>query len=172
MDGKRGVAILLVAFLILGLGSSAVAINGKSNRATLRGLKGVGVLVENLSPEAEKEGLSRAQLQADVESKLRKAGIKILTKDESAKVPGEPYLYVNINLNTAKTEDDVYPYSLDILLIQKVSLLRDPKITTYAVTWSTGGVGSISKQTVGELRENVKAIVDVFIKAYHAENPK
>jgi hypothetical protein len=57
-------------------------------------------------------------------------------------------------------------------LIQKVSLLRDPKITTYAVTWSTGGVGSISKQTVGELRENVKAIADVFIKAYHAENPK
>ena len=46
-------------------------------------------------------------------------------------------------MNTAKTEIEVYPYSIDVLLIQQVSLLRDPKQTTYAVPWSTGGVGSI-----------------------------
>jgi hypothetical protein len=40
------------------------------------------------------------------------------------------------------------------------------------VTWSTGGVGSIGKQILGQLRENVEDIVDIFVKAYRAENPK
>ena len=172
MEGKKCLTILLVVFLILAYGSPLCAINGKSNRATLKGLKGVGVLVENLAPEVEKEGLVKDRLQTDVESRLRKAGIKLLTKEESAKTAGEPYLYININLNTAATESDIYPYSIDIVLIQKVSLLRDSKITTYAVTWSAGGVGSIGKQIVGQLRDNVKEIVDIFIKAYQSENPK
>lgn len=172
MTGKKWLMILVGIVLILALGSPTFAINGKSNRATLKGLKGIGVLVENLAPEVEKEGLVKDQLQTDVESKLRKAGIKVLTKEESAKTPGEPYLYININLNTTKTESDIYPYSIDLLFIQKVSLLRDPKITTYAVTWSTGGVGSVGKQILGQLRDNAKEVVDIFIKAYQAENPK
>jgi len=171
MNIKKWFMVLVVIFVVLGWGSSVFAINGKSNRATLKGLKGVGVLVEKLAPEAESAGLVRNQLQSDVESKLQKAGIKVLSKEESAKTPGEPYLYININLNTAKTESDIYPYSIDILLIQKVSLLRDPKITTYATTWSTSGVGSIGKYILGQLPDNIKDIVDIFIKAYQAENP-
>jgi hypothetical protein len=108
----------------------------------------------------------------EVESKLRTAGIKVLTKEEAFNTPGEPFLYININVNMAKTESDIYPYSIDLLLIQKVSLLRDPKLTSYAITWSTGGVGSIAKQIVSQLRENVEAMVDVFIKTYLAENPR
>ena len=159
-------------FLSLFLLSSALAVNGISNRATFRGLKGVGVLVEKLPPEVEQEGLKRDQLQMEVESKLRTAGVKVLTKEEAFNTPGEPFLYININVNIAKTESEIYPYSIDLLLIQKVSLLRDPKLTSYAITWSTGGVGSIGKQILSQLRENVEAMVDVFIKAYLAENPK
>jgi hypothetical protein len=58
------------------------------------------------------------------------------------------------------------------MLIQKVSLLRDPKQTAYAVTWSTGGIGSIGKQILSQLRGSVEEVVDVFIKVYLAENPK
>ena len=77
-----------------------------------------------------------------------------------------------MNVNIAKTESDIYPYSTDLLLIQKVSLLRDPKLTSYVITWSTGGVGSISKPILSQFCESVEAMVDVFIKAYFAENPK
>jgi hypothetical protein len=164
--------IWMVFTLSLSLASLALSINGKSNRATLRDLKGVGVLVENLPPEVEKEGLNRDQLQKTIESKLRKAGIKVFSKEEAFQTPGEPHLYVNINVNIAKTESDIYPYSIDLLLIQRVSLLRNPNLTTYAVTWSTGGVGSIGKTIVGELGESVEGMVDVFIKAYLEENPK
>ena len=129
------------------------------------------MLVEKLPLEVEQEGLKRDQLQMEVESKLRTAGIKVLTKEEASGASGEPYLYININVNIAKTEADIYPYSIDLLLIQKVSLLRDPKLTSYAITWSTGGVGSIGKPILSQLAESVEQMVDIFIKAYLSENP-
>jgi Cdc6-like AAA superfamily ATPase len=173
MKMKRSVVVSIIGiFLSLFLRSSAFAINALSNRATLRGLQGVGVLVEKLPSEVESQGLNRDQLQKEVESKLQKAGIKVLTREEAFNTPGEPFLYVNINVNIAKTESDIYPYSIDPLLIQKVSLLRDPKLTSYAITWSRGGVGSIGKTIVRELGESVEAMVGVFIKTYPDENPK
>jgi Cdc6-like AAA superfamily ATPase len=173
MEKKRYLVVSVIGILLsLFLLSSSFAVNGVSNRATLRGLKGIGVLVEKLPSEVEHEGLKRDQLQMEVESKLQTAGIKVLTKEEAFNTPGEPFLYININVNVAKTESDIYPYSIDLLLIQKVSLLRDPKLTSYAITWSTGGVGSIGKQIMSQLQENVEGMVDVFIKAYLAENPK
>jgi len=172
MDVKKWLMALMVIVLALALGFPAFAINGKSNQATLRGLSGIGVLVEKLAPEVERQGLIGDRLQIEVELKLRMAGIKVLTREESLKTPGAPYLYININVNTAKTESDVYPYSIDVLLIQNVSLLRDPKQTTFAVTWSTGGVGSIEKSMVVQLRDSVEEMVDLFVKAYFSENPK
>ena len=178
MKNSLRIMMVRVLFLLLALALTLTfsyplfAVNGISNRATLRGLKGIGVLVEKLPPEVEQEGLKRDQLQMEVESKLRTAGIKVLTKEEAFNTPGEPFLYININVNIAKTEGDIYPYSIDLLLIQKVSLLRDPKLTSYAITWSTGGVGSIGKPILNQLRENVEAMVDVFIKAYLTENVK
>jgi Cdc6-like AAA superfamily ATPase len=172
MKIRKWLMILIIVTFSLSLTSSVFAINGLSNRATLRGLKGVGVLVEKLPAEVEKEGLDKNELQRAVESKLQSAGIRLLTKEESLRAPGEPYLYININVNVAKTESDIYPYSIDMLFIQKVSLLRDPKLTSYAVTWSTGGVGSIGKPILSQLRESVEAMVDVFVNAYLMENPK
>jgi len=166
------IVMIFASASTLTLSDPIFAINGVSNRATLRGLKGVGVLVEKLPPEVEQEGLKRDQIQIEVESKLRTAGIKVLTREEAFNTPGEPFLYININVNIAKTESEIYPYSIDLLLIQKVSLLRDPNLTSYAITWSTGGVGSIGKTIVRELEEGVEAMVDVFIKAYLDENPK
>jgi len=173
---QKWVKIVLLMVLILTstltLSCPLFAINGKSNQATLRGLQGVGVLVEKLPAEVEKEGLNRLQLQLEVESKLRMAGIKVLTREEVFRTPGEPHLYINVNVNVAKTESDIYPYSIDMLLIQQVSLLRDPNLTTFAVTWSKGGVGSIGKTILSQLQEYVREMVDIFIKAYSEENPK
>lgn len=170
---KRVFLILGINLLFITIAShQLMAINGKSNLATLRGLKGVGVIIENLPPEVEKAGLLKKQLQVEVEFKLRSAGIKVLTREECMKTPGEPYLYINININTSKTESNIYPYTVDAMLIQKVMLLRDPDKITYAVTWSIGGVGSIDKNTLLGLRINVEEVVDKFIIAYLNENQR
>ena len=55
MDRKKWLIVLLVIVLALTLQSPLFAINGKSNRATLRGLSGIGVLIEQLAPEIERE---------------------------------------------------------------------------------------------------------------------
>ncbi len=172
MDSKRWLVVTMAILFLVQWASPGFGIDSKANRATLKGLGGVAVLVENLPAEVEKEGLVRSRLQTEAELKLKMAGIKVLTKEESLKTPGEPYLYISINLNMAKTESDVYPYGIDLLLIQKVSLVRDPNQTAYAVTWSTGGVGSIAKPIVNQLENNVEDILDVFVKAYLSENPK
>jgi len=169
---KWCIVLMLIVLVLVTLESPVFAINSQTNRATLKGLQGISVLIENLSPEVEREGLTKNQLQIEVEFKLRERGIKILSKEESLKTPGEPYLYINVNINMGKTESDIYPYSIDMLLIQKVSLIRNPQQITYAITWSTGGVGSITQQLVSQLRSSVIDMVDIFIKAYLAENPK
>src|SRR2546430_1281063 len=67
-------------------------------RETLKGLSGVGVLVENLRADVEAEGLRKADILTDVELRLRKNGIKVLTGTEQSKAPataGAPCLYVS-----------------------------------------------------------------------------
>jgi hypothetical protein len=142
------------------------ALNSEMNRATLQGLRGVRVLVEDLAPEVEREGLLTDQLQKSVEGRLRSAGIRVLTQEEAVKAPGEPYLYVNININFSKGEEEVCSYSIDVALIQNVTLVRIPKQTSYAVTWSTGGVGLIGKKSLSELKGSVEEILDIFVKAF------
>ena len=172
-SGRSRRALWVVAFLIMTMmGPSSWALNSETNRATLRGLGGVRVLIEDLPPEMQQEGLTKTRLQADVELKLRTAGIKTLTQEECFKTPGEPYLYLNINLNTLKTETDHYAYSIDIGLIQNVALLRDPGQATYAITWSTGGVGLIGKNRLSDLQDSVGDLLSIFVRAFLSVNPK
>jgi len=57
---------------------------------TLKGLHGVEVVVENPGPEVEKHGLTRQQIQTDVELKLRLAGIKVFSEKERLLSAGMP----------------------------------------------------------------------------------
>jgi len=166
------VTLGLVFLFTLFLGTSSLfALTTETNRATLRGLDGVRVLVEDLPPELEQAGLTKNQLQNDVESKLRGAGIKTLSQEECFKTPGEPYFYININVNTTKNEGGLYAYSIDIGLVQNIVLQRDPKQTGYSVTWSTGGLGLIEKKQLNQIRESVEDMVLIFIKAFLSVNP-
>jgi hypothetical protein len=165
-----------LCFWVIGIwifvASPLYALNSEINRATLKGLRGVRVLVEDLAPEVERDGLVKDQLQKSVEGMLRSAGIRVLTQEEAVKAPGEPYLYVNINTNFAKGEEEICSYSIDVALIQNVTLVRVPKQASYAVTWSTGGVGLIGKKSLSELKGSVEEIVDIFVKAFFSVNPK
>ncbi|HSB04593.1 MAG TPA: hypothetical protein VLK23_05310 [Thermodesulfobacteriota bacterium] len=168
---RRSLSLLLTGMLML-MASPLFALNSEMNRSTLQGLKGVRVLVEDFAPEIEREGLAKNQIQKDVEDKLRAGGMRVLTQEEALKIPGEPYLYVNLNVNFSKDGEEVCSYSIDIALIQNVNLVRNPKQTTYAVTWSTGGVGLIKKKSLGQLKESIEDVVDIFVRAFFSVNPK
>jgi len=137
---------------------------------TLRGLREIGVLIEDLNDDAKAAGLTRLTLQMDVALKLRKVGIKV-----SGFIP---YLYIRVNsiavayISGEKTGAHVYV--VNVRLCETVSLERDPaKIVFSATTWTRDGFGFVPKnvslsQTV---RQAVADNVDEFINDYLAANP-
>jgi hypothetical protein len=138
-------------------------------RETLRGLPGVTVVVEPLSPGAEQDGLTQSQLRTEVEQRLRKAGIRVLTKEEWQNTPGSPYLYINVA--ALKKNYGLYAYAIEVCLNQLVTLIRDQDIQEFAETWETREVGTVGEERLPTVRNSVVAHVDEFIRDYFTVNP-
>jgi len=159
--------------LLLGMAVVARVHSGdeERDRATLRGLKGVEVLIEPLAPKMEEDGLLAKQIQTDVELRLRSVGIRVLSREEALKAPGSSYLYVNVN--ALSLEEVQWVYSLRVELCQDVLLERDPSIGAFGVpTWSVRAVGRVGRLNLRHIRETVADCVDRFINAYLSVNPK
>ena len=154
-----GFAFLLLAGAIVGRASGS-----ESDRQSLKGLKGVEVLVEDFSPGTEQAGLTKSSIQTDVELKLRLARIPV-----SSPV-GETFLYVQ--LTVVNPADAIWTYGINVELYQMVFLARDPTIKVTGSTWSTSVVGSVGKSNVQQIRDRIKDQVDQFINAYLSVNPK
>jgi hypothetical protein len=154
--------VLLVA------ASAATAVDDELSRRSLKGLKGVEVVVESLKAEAERDGLDETSIQTDVELKLRLAGIAVLTKEERLAAPGTPFLYINVNTQSGS----LYAYSISVQLEQDVRLDRDPSTRISATTWSVTSVGTVGRNNLRDVRDSIKDIVDIFINAYLSVNPK
>jgi hypothetical protein len=174
MKGKRlltTVAVLWVWGMFVYGGSAQTEMDRKS----LGGLQGIGVVVEDLQPDAERDGLTKSQIKTDVELKLRQAGIRVLTIEESFKVPGSPYLYVNVN--TSKNDVlygafSTYAFSLQVVLKQDVTLARDSDLKVSATTWETHTLGTVAANNLQDTRRVLGDVIDRFINDYLAENPK
>ena len=160
---KRSIFIMV---LMLVLSTSVFAGDIKSDRETLKNLKGVHVHVQDLNQDIEQAGLSKNQIRTDVELKLRLAGIKVLTLIEHYEGKGAPYLH--IYLDSHKTEKGEFVYSLSFGIIQEVRLVRNNTITD-AITWSISGVGY---NNIEGIRAHIKDRADKFINDYLSVNPK
>jgi hypothetical protein len=138
-------------------------------RASLQGLPGVYVLVESIDSEAERDGLTMAQVQTDVELRLRKAGIQVLTKEGWQATPGTPYLYVNISL----LKDSLSPryfFEIRVQLLQDAYLVRE--LSSWStVTWERRVMGRVSIASLRSIRDHVRDMVDAFVNDFLAANP-
>jgi hypothetical protein len=163
---KKGLAaILAIAFLLI----TSVSLAGDElEQRALRGLNGVYVLVEVLNPEAERLGLTQDQIKTDVELRLRKAGVRVLTNEDRYKTPGMPYLYVNVN-TSFKSGTGLCAHSVGVELKEMVMLAR--RFETVGSIWRTGSVGTVGIANIKELRGSVGDLVDEFINDYLAANP-
>lgn len=140
-------------------------------KVPLTGLIGASVSVGNMNPEAEKDGLAKSTIQTDVELRLRQAGIRVLDYLEWKATPGEPDLFLSIGTTKLKG-GMMYGYSIQLSLFERVRLARDPNKTVTAITWDTESGGNIPTERLSELRTVVRDMVDEFINAYLAANPK
>jgi len=96
---RRLTTVCLMTLFLLGVNSPSVSAQGDDPRTlSLKGISAVFVLVEDL-PEGARLGLTDETIQTDVELKLRLAGIRVVTREESFKQPGSPLFYVRVNLS-------------------------------------------------------------------------
>jgi len=142
--------------------------DGDFARATLRGLQGVSVLIEDVKPEMAQAGLTTQQLQTDVEGQLRHAGIPVLTKDQAFRLRGAPYLYVYVHLVPHPIGLTVY--SILVEVNQRASLDRNGSSASVS-TWSVQRLGTIGRRHLATIRNDVRNQVDHFIHVYRSVNP-
>jgi hypothetical protein len=164
---------LAVLWGIIGLsGVRSWAGDNETSRATLQGVEGVMVVVENLKPEVERGGLTQQQLQTDVELRLRQAGIRILTEQERFGVPGGPILHVNVSTPLKSDPNlDLAAVYIGIGLYQRASLETDTSPILVS-TWNVESVGIVGKAHFAAIRNTVRDHVDEFINAYLSVHPR
>ena len=154
-------ALSAIAVLLLASGSRMFAADSKYARETLRGINSVSVLVEDLDADEVRDGLTKDQIQTDVELRLRKAGINVVPQ-------GSPTLYIDANL---LKDTNLYIYDCSVALEQFVTVETNG-VSTIAPTWSgatTGRVGSSNMPRA--IRNTVGDLVDKSLNAYLSVNP-
>jgi hypothetical protein len=152
---------------------AASAVDTEATRETLKGLPGVYVVLEQMQPNidryAKKYGLTKDQLQGDVERRLKENGIRALSREEWMKTPGKPVLYLSVN--THETERYWYAYDIRIELQQVVYMVANPNAQTLATTWSISMTGMTNVGKLQIIRSDVGVLAGRFIGAFRASNP-
>jgi len=162
--------LLVFSFILFFLHTQASAVDSELSRQTLADLRGVYVIVEELQQDlqryAKRQELSKDQLQKNIESQLKAAGVKVLTKEEWLQSPGRPFLYINVNTH----EYQKYQFAYDVRVeLQQLALLEaGPKVKGPAATWSTNMTGATHIGGLNVIYDSVRSLVAIFIKAYLA----
>ena len=165
----RGLLLLftVIGFYIPELSAQTLVTTAQE---TLRGLKGFSVIIGELHDEVTQAGLTKSILKTDVELKLRKAGIRVLTKDERFFTLGlVGRLSVSVNALKTTSPPHTFVYCAAVKLLQDVILSRN-RVKTLAITWDSGFVGVTPD--LRDVRENTSNLVDMFMNDYLAVNPK
>jgi len=172
---KLACIFCFVFFAVSGLmTTNLLAIDSELTRQTLIGLKGVSVAVENpqsnIEKYAQRYGLTREQIQKDVERRLVKAGVTVLDQEQWKKTPGRPVVYININ--THLYQKYWYSYTVSVELRQIVTLEANPNVKTLADTWSVDMAAVANIGTLGTIKDNVNILTDRFIEVWRSVNRK
>lgn len=164
----RYVLQLFILVLVWGNVGVVNALDSGS-RESLRGMFGLAVVIEEVSPDASTDGLSQEAIRSAVEQTLRAKGIRLLT--ERTRSGSSPYLYVSVN--TLKEELGLYAYSVTVDLKQFVGLLSMKNKKTWGTTWSTSVIGMVRQENLSQIiADAVEPLVKDFTDDFLAVNPR
>jgi len=138
---------------------------------SLTEIKALCVFVQGVTEETKETGLTEKQIKRDVELKLKRAGIRVVSEEECSELAGSPVLYVNISARKRK-QTAAFVYHVNIGLLQKVSLVRSPKIRIMSITWTKGQLGHCpAKSFVKSAQQTVGYLIERFLNDYRTANP-
>ena len=156
----RNLFVLLTAISIPLHGSG----DGPLDRATLRGVKAVNVVIDPVAPEIEKEGATADALRSRLEQKLRDGGVEI----DSAAIE-----FVGLRVTSVRAARGPIAISANIALYQPVTLVRDRGVKTTTKTWEVDTVIlADTKQVYRACMDSVDELAERFLEAYRSANAK
>ena len=165
------VMAIVMLLTCLDLSTAQVAVT-PGERASLAGLPGVKVVIEDIKSDAQADGLSEEAIRTAVELILRSNGIRVLTQSELLTTPSGPYLYVMVNSMKSKT-GSYYAVGIIVQVNQRVSLVHRPEHTMAATTYEMSGVGIYSTHLLRSLISDViEPYVKIFANDFLAINPR
>jgi hypothetical protein len=159
-------------FLLLSLIAIASASDDKTDRATLKGVKNVCVVVE-VADQAQAR-LGKEKLQTEIESKLGQAGIQVDKNANTCLYLNERSLQAIGQQSILRKQKLMALYAIDLRLefLQTVALTRDPAAKTFAPTWSSTNMATVSADELNRTAlEMADGLMDQFIAAYKSVNP-
>jgi hypothetical protein len=147
----------------------AAALNAQGREpkwATLKALKSVSVLVEDVNSDADKSiGLRREDLQVAVELQLRKAGINV---DSEA----QPYLYVNTTTMCDESGICATFFNVELKRIVFIDMGGSNRLFEIAPVWYRRSMGMVGKRkAAASIRDTVARLADEFANDFLAANP-
>ena len=162
----RVFSMIIIVFLICLISNVALAVRGPEE--SLRGLNGLMVEVEIIT-DLLADGLVKTQIQSDVATQLKNAGIKVYSQKELNAIAGRPYLFIEISGKKIQDNWKFYTYSITVHLYQEAYLAREPQSITYqAATWFRSYTGHGYQD---DIRIRVKEIISIFVNNYLSVNP-
>lgn len=156
MYGKVCVLLTAAALTLGGAGDAAL------DRATMRGLKGLHVVLDPVAPELEKEGASADALRSYLEKRLRESGVPI---DRASTE------FVALRLTSVRAARGPFAVAMTIGLYQPVTLVRDRNLKTATQTWEVDTVLLAEPKQVSQAcMDTVDDLAGRFAAAYHSAN--
>ncbi len=172
MNRKKPFVTLAAALVIVCLGLPSFSWAAYDQKEVLRGLKGIKVIVEPLSPDVQRLGLDANQIKNNVENQIRKVGIKIL---KAYQPPAMTALYINVHTFIPYQAKTVVVYSINVMVYENVYLKRgigtvgDLK-EVRAADWINASVGFVGVNHINDIYKKVELQVDKFVSDYLSVN--
>ena len=154
--------LLVLAFVLLPPATRAAG-DAPLDRATLRGLKGIGVVIDVLDPELQKLGITRDALINRLLARLQGDRITI---DPAASE------FVGLRITAVRGSRGPFALALAFGLYQPVLLSRNHDLRTSTQTWEVETVLMADpKVLLTACAESADDLADRFAAAFHAVNP-
>ena len=154
-------ALLTVSFLPLAANAAG---DQALDRATLRGIKSVAIVIDRLDPELVRQGLTQAALQSRIENRLRDSAIPLDTR------AGE---FVGLRVIQVRGGRGPYALCLSVGLYQPVQLVRDRNVKTATQTWEVETVLMAEPKLLKEASlTSVDELADRLAAAWRSVNPR
>jgi hypothetical protein len=155
--------LLLTALLLLPTSTNAAG-DQAIDRATLKGLKGVGVIIDVIDPEIEKLGVTREVVLTRMLTRLATDHINVNPAATE---------FLGLRMTAVRGGHGPFAVSLSLGLYQPVLLSRNHDLRTSTQTWEVETVLMADpKILITACSESAEDLIDRFAVAFRSANPE